>query len=131
MQLTYPPYPNAYNEGLKVCNGSLFFPANYTVAGIEPYVLTTNPLGIESNTNKTDFELYPNPCNNSMTIRSSSAEILENLIIEDITGKEMYHNTLNASSELHINTEAYSNGLYFVRLSANHSIQIKKLLIQH
>lgn len=67
-----PLYPDAYNFGLKVSNGLLYFPAKYTSVGVEPYVLgAIAPNGLENTASNLEIEMYPNPSNNQLLIKSA------------------------------------------------------------
>lgn len=59
------------------------------------------------------INLYPNPTNNVLNVNLSND--VDNLIIIDVTGKEMTSYS-NLNKGLHqINVSEYSNGLYFIK----------------
>ncbi len=82
-----------------------------------------------SNVTSDDIVIYPNPTNGLFTINFADNKIVDIAII-DITGKEVYQNTLNNSS--HINVTGLQKGLYLVRLldETTNKIVVKKLIIK-
>jgi hypothetical protein len=123
-------YPDAYNFGLKVSNGLLYFPAKYTSVGVEPYVLgAIAPNGLENTASDLEIEMYPNPSNNQLLIKS--AGLLEEVKILDLAGKEIYNTSSNLTSEFHINTASYSDGIYFLQFKSGSKMGIQKLVVQH
>ncbi len=69
------------------------------------------------NGNATSSKLYPNPCQNELTIASANASIDEAWVI-DVTGKKspaVLHNGV-------VNTSALPNGMYWVQWKAGKTI---------
>ncbi|MBC8319448.1 MAG: lamin tail domain-containing protein [Bacteroidetes bacterium] len=73
--------------------------------------------------------IYPNPTDGIFTIQFAENVIVD-VVIMDITGKEVYKNTINKTSQ--VNISSLHSGLYFVRLLDNSSnnILVKKLIIR-
>jgi len=74
-------------------------------------------------------DIYPNPTDGVFTIEYTGENTLDISII-DITGKEVYNNTLNKTSQTNIS--GLNRGLYFVRLyeAETKNIIVKKLIIR-
>ena len=92
---------------------------------------TTN-FKISENLSSTDFEessiaIYPNPTNSKINIEVISSEEL-NIGLYDITGKLLFSNTMIGSSQ--INLDAYSSGIYFVKLNDGSRSITKKIIKQ-
>lgn len=85
-------------------------------------------LGIE------DFEkespkIYPNPTNNLLTINNLNN--FKKIEMYDVTGKQVFNESLNNVVSYSFNTNSYTNGLYFIKLKTKSDKQIiKKVLIQ-
>jgi len=77
----------------------------------------------------TSFAIYPNPTSGLFTINYTSTNTV-NVAIIDITGKYVYTNTINSSTEIDVSD--LQKGLYFVRLidEASSDIIVKKLIIK-
>lgn len=86
-------------------------------------------LGIVSNENQSEFEVYPNPANEVLTIAFEliKPEIIQYEII-DVTGKSLFRTTINASSgknEIVHQTNTMQPGSYFLLINSNHQIHRK------
>jgi hypothetical protein len=94
-----------------------------------------------ANTSSTDeqgspllhIELYPNPNNGLFTIETDTQQDELNLIIRDVTGKEVYATGLkivNYNNSLYLQLK---NGIYFVEIqsSTSQTKTIKKLVINN
>lgn len=73
--------------------------------------------------------IYPNPTDGIFTLEFANESIID-LSIMDITGKEVYTDTLNKSAQ--INVQGLHNGLYLIRIfdKSSNSITIKKLIVR-
>jgi len=73
--------------------------------------------------------VYPNPTNGLTTIQLD-ANIAMDVAIIDITGKEVYNNSIVGTTE--INISGLQNGLYFIRLhnELTNNTLVKKLIIK-
>jgi len=77
--------------------------------------------------NNFDFEIYPNPTNNSFYIEVNSKSNVYEI--------EIYNSSLSLifkskNSNTEIDVKKFPKGVYFVKLKNNDSIKIKKLIIQ-
>jgi hypothetical protein len=65
--------------------------------------------------------IYPNPTSDYITIKSSAN--VELVQIFDISGKSVYKGKSNV-----INLKTYPQGTYFVRISANKTVSVYKIV---
>ena len=88
-------------------------------------VVVTDVLEVSTNT----VSIYPNPNNGVFTIELQEDAVVE-IYILDITGKEIYSNTLNRTEK--INVLGMQKGLYLVRLhdKTSNELTIKKIIVQ-
>ena len=115
-----------------------------TILGVGVHIISFETTDNEGNSTSCSFELdvlllgsndynfnegltiYPNPSSNLITINSNS-ELLTEVIIYDISGKQIY-NTSNINSDLKtIDISNFSNGIYFVLVNN----QVAKKLIKN
>jgi hypothetical protein len=89
-----------------------------------------NTVGV-SDLRSENFEVYPNPVKDCLTIKNSNpkSELLK-IEISDINGKILFvENNFNSSSNIRIDVSNYSNGVYFLQIK-NNSILINKKFIK-
>ena len=88
-------------------------------------VVVTDVLEVSTNT----VSIYPNPNNGIFTIELKEDAIID-VYISDITGKEIYSNTLSRTER--INVLGMQKGLYLVRLhdKTSNEVTIKKIIVQ-
>lgn len=74
-------------------------------------------------------KVYPNPTDGIFTIEFTQETIVD-ISIMDITGKEVYKNTMNSTSQVNISN--LERGIYLVRLldRSSNSLLIKKLILR-
>ena len=77
------------------------------------------------------FKIYPNPATNKITISLSSGQSIKNISVEifDVLGNKVF-NTQHTSSFIEVNTETFSSGFYFCRLSFDGIYTNEKFVIQ-
>lgn len=151
---------NVYNENLSVVNypDSLgascdFQPFSFYLGGKRTYWgLPNNPdynLGrlvgspcdtltsvAEISKDDFNFSISPNPSNGNFKInyqlpQSASGGKKSTLQIFDVTGKEVYNQTLQQEKNFEfINVKNLSNGIYLCKISTDNFIATKKLIIQ-
>ena len=100
-------------------NTPLFF-------GIDNFTTTQSNVGIHENVNALNFNVYPNPFNSAITI-SVENESLVNVKILDVTGKIVFENEFTEMQST-LNLEALESGIYFLQITSNNKIAIKKLI---
>lgn len=78
---------------------------------------------------ETAVSVYPNPSDGKFTIEFNN-DITADIVLMDVTGKEVYNKTINKSSQ--INVSGLEKGLYLVRIldTASNKLIVKKLIIR-
>ena len=118
------------NEILSTGNALfLTFNTNDTIQGQgwELYY-TSIFVGIEQNNLENQFQLFPNPVNNYLSITSKSPENYT-IHIYNVLGKEVYSQT--TKNDLLINTASLNNGLYLIEISQQQQKIRKKFIVKH
>jgi hypothetical protein len=91
-------------------------------------------IGITESSFNQEVVVYPNPTSGVFNIAISNASFSElNITITDIQGKIVFNETdKNTASEYNkqINLETLGKGIYYVKLSTETGVKIKKLIIQ-
>ena len=86
--------------------------------------LKTNTL---ENTNPY-ISLYPNPFNNSLTLKTTLNNHIDSIELYDISGRIVLTKTeINASSKM-LNLEGLTSGSYFVKITTNKGTITKKII---
>lgn len=76
---------------------------------------------------ETTLSIYPNPTNSLLNIESNSADDLK-VSLFDMTGKQLYSGEMKGSTSIDLN--AYSSGIYFVKLDNGSDSTTKKIVKQ-
>jgi hypothetical protein len=75
------------------------------------------------------IKIYPNPANSQIIIESESY-LIEEIMILEVTGKEVFH--LNPNGKIiTINASDWSEGIYLIRYKVNGVLSQVKLLVNH
>ena len=82
-------------------------------------VISNTQSGIKTIDNKNIISIYPNPATSAITIHQSSPSTNQQLIITDVTGREVYHQAINISTQTTIDISQLSNGVYFYQVTNN------------
>ncbi len=89
------------------------------------------PVGIEEK-DKTNFEVYPNPASQYITIRSTSNSSKARVRLIDITGKIVLDKIENPVEKLiHLPVSGIANGIYTVSVQDEKSIISKRIVVQN
>ena len=87
-----------------------------------------NSTGIEkTNSLNNEFVIYPNPNNGSFSIKSINNSKISNIIVRDITGKNIYTKSNFNSADINLKV---SSGIYFVEIQTDNNNLIQKIVIQ-
>ena len=120
-----------YNS-LNIQDYSFVFPQTVTDISIDPNNWIVNDIGsILHYINEVDqpsFEVYPNPCNDAMTLKFVTNVINYNLNIIDIMGKQIISiNNINGN-QYKLNTQHLDAGIYFLEIGNGVNKSIKKFI---
>lgn len=86
-----------------------------------------NALGVDT-FNQDAFTLYPNPTNGIVTIDLKDSSVaIDALNVVDVTGKTVYSKAVSNSSAT-VDLTPLANGMYFIKLKANHQEQTVKII---
>ncbi|WP_290701613.1 T9SS type A sorting domain-containing protein [Lacinutrix sp.] len=110
-------------------------PDNFTMDfGFGPCTYVNGQLTTLSNSEfvVSEFEVYPNPVTKGKQLNINFPnESNYNVTIINILGKTVYNREYTNSSNIKINTNAFANGLYMLRLSNNTNTVVKKVVINN
>ena len=82
----------------------------------------STPAGVHS-TLANDIEVYPNPFQANLTIRSKEDAVIQ---IIDVVGKSVKY--LKTATEFQVNTTEFENGVYFISISTKEGQTIQKII---
>jgi len=86
-------------------------------------------LAVENNTLENTISIYPNPNNGTFFIKNSGTGVLEKIDLYSINGKKLKSfNTLTNQKTVEFNS--LKSGLYFLKIYADNSTLIKKLIVE-
>jgi len=80
---------------------------------------------IEVPKGKSEFFIYPNPTSSHITI--SSEKDFHTLEIMDLLGRVVYTQVNNGNNTT-LNVSGYGNGIYFIRITTENGLEIKKFV---
>ena len=100
-------------------NTPLFF-------GMDNFTINQTIVGLNENTNDLKFNVYPNPCDNLLSI---DIDLLNqsSITISDISGKIIYQQKLNFMQTI-LDVSSLNSGIYFLELLSDNKKQIKKII---
>ncbi len=94
---------------------------------LDDFKVTTTGLGVnEAFARK--FSTYPNPANNVVNISNNDNIILTNVAINDINGRTVKTIKVNNLSEVQLNVNDLSSGVYFMNITTDSGTAVKKFI---
>lgn len=74
------------------------------------------------------FNIYPNPVNSTLTIESSSGQLIQFVIVRDIEGSILFENRLSNVNSTFVDMEGYTKGLYILEIKSGENLLFYKLV---
>ena len=84
---------------------------------------------VRSETEFQDFIIYPNPADNTVTIKSNDGSIAENITFYNLQGNAVLKNKSNQSL-ITVDIGNLNAGVYIIRINSNGRMFNKKLLVK-
>ena len=91
----------------------------FRIAAYDSSTLSTDE--VESN----ELEVYPNPIKNEVNI--SYSNIIDEVVIYDIRGKEVLKNKVN-NNYINLNTNSLESGLYIIKVKSEDNVHTYKIV---
>src|SRR5690554_1136378 len=89
---------------------------------VPPHILSVNTILAEQ------FNLYPNPATNMVNITNGENHLVNQVVIYDVTGKQLSTQTFNNQAEIQLNVENLASGVYMLHIQTNEGTAVKKLV---
>ncbi len=104
--------------------------AAWLVDNVSVFIDYASPLGVSPhNIDKTKRVIvFPNPAGDNFTVKSTAE--LQNVVVYDFLGKQIYQVNAGNSKQIVINTGLFSSGIYFVKAESFHSVNLIKLVVK-
>ena len=80
------------------------------------------------NKNNLNVEVYPLPCKASLNVSMNNKNKTSNIMITDITGKQVFNSNYSNQNLINVNTSNLVNGVYFITIKNNDGIATKKFI---
>src|SRR5690606_39762654 len=74
------------------------------------------------------FNLYPNPATNIVNITNSENMAVQQVMVYDVTGKQLSTQTFNNETEIQLNVENLASGTYMLHIKTNEGVAVKKVV---
>jgi len=84
-------------------------------SGMKGIIIVQNTTGIRENQVLSDFSVYPNPANNSLTIKASNYIIGSEFFITDQTGRKVFIGKLDHET-MPIDINHLTQGIYLIQI---------------
>lgn len=114
-------FTKSYND-LRIINTKRYF---YKVAGVNNQGMKFSNIcesrmnaGIDLNQNQ-QLQIVPNPFQGELILRNPMKLSIDRIEIYDINGKRVYLNEGNQTGEINIQTDLWSSGIYFLKLTTS------------
>lgn len=101
--------------------------ATYKFDNVKITGLNNIPLNVTEFLNG-KFNLYPNPATNVVNITNSENMSVKEIEIYDVTGKLINTQSFNNETNIQLNVETLTNGIYLLHLQTNGGTAVKKLI---
>ncbi|MEX2483290.1 MAG: T9SS type A sorting domain-containing protein [Brumimicrobium sp.] len=105
---------------------SLYVAFGSPVVGIKVYKYRTISTTSQKQEKSMDFQVFPNPSNGMVDIKSSSKNT--QLKVVDVSGKTHFTTTINGNTKIDLSN--LNSGLYFMQITESDNVFTKRLIIQ-
>ncbi len=106
------------------------YPCEITVSndlGSSNFTFTIDIItNLENQTQPDPIIIYPNPTNK--IIRIDSKIIIENISLTDMNGQLLFYKEVDNENDHQLNLESLNDGVYFIRITTNQGLSIKKII---
>lgn len=85
---------------------------------------STESLGIDTNIQKENITIYPNPTNNIFTITNSRGAMVE---VYNVLGRLVFKNQIERNKQV-IDFSTFDSGVYFIKMNINGIVSTKKVV---
>jgi Secretion system C-terminal sorting domain len=99
------------------------------IIGIDTFSVDTFDLATNQNEVQ-NFDVYPNPANNYITVTSSNNSLINQIQITDLNGRVINNTIENSVVSSEINIADLSSGIYFVKVSSKQGSSTSKIVKQ-
>lgn len=89
---------------------------------VPAYILSANEIV------SAKFNMYPNPATNVVNITNSENMLVQQVIIYDISGKQLSTQSFNNEVQIQLNVENLPSGTYMLHIQTNAGTAVKKLV---
>src|SRR5690554_578814 len=116
---------NIHFQGYALKSGSVVKFDNIKLTALQSvpaYILSANEWVSSA------FNLYPNPAANVVHITNSENMQVQQVVIYDITGKQLSIQTFNNQTEIQLNVENLASGVYMLYIETETGVAVKKLV---
>lgn len=87
------------------------------------------PLAVDEIAPEIDFDLYPNPAKDQVTIELEKTEKAVTIDVYSLSGQKVFSKQYNNAAKLQLNTSGWPQGFYMLNLSTGSGNTSKKLVI--
>ncbi len=95
---------------------------------INKVVIDDSTSSIVSSSLEKNIIMFPIPASSSVNITSSGNELINTIVVYDLTGKQVIYDTYSAN-EVTLGISSLKSGLYMIKLSTSTDVYMKKLLV--
>ena len=96
-----------------------------SIDAVNVSVCYTIPTSVETLTQSSTVNIYPNPTKGMVTLQYQGKYLLQ---VYDLAGKELYQSDL--SGPQNVDLSFLSNGMYFMHITSGSEIITRKLVVQ-
>lgn len=124
---------DSVNPGLATSTFKIYqygFQSNVQILHLDASTMPSSTVGIKELREKSNMSIYPNPTKKHVTI-SSQNEVISSIKVFNILGKLNFEFKQIDSKTIILNTENYSEGIYFLEIQTENGIYLSKILKEY